>query len=140
MIKMGFETIKNKAHALFEEAGYIAHIANETDYTQALALMDELIEDYDANGPLIEILAHSIETWEDESDEFAEFNARVANLGGVDVLRLLMEQHGLGIADLPEIGSKSLVSKILNGRGRNLTKDHIAALSKRFGVSPAIFF
>ncbi len=51
-----------------------------------------------------------------------------------------MEQHGLGVADLPEIGSKSLVSKILNGRGRNLTRDRIAALSKRFSVSPALFF
>lgn len=137
---MGFEAIKVKAHALFEEAGFIAHVADEADYVQALALMNELIEDYEANGPLIEILAHSIETWEDESDEFAEFNSRVAKLGGVDVLRLLMEQYGLGVADLPEIGSKSLVSKILNGRGRNLTKDHIAALSQRFSVSPAIFF
>ena len=51
-----------------------------------------------------------------------------------------MEQHDLGVADLPEIGSKSLVSRILNGRGRNLTRDHIAALSERFGVSPAVFF
>ena len=101
VIEMGFEAIKHKAHALFEEAGYIAHIENDVEYAQAFALMDELIEDYEANGPLIEILAHSIEIWEDESEEFAEFNARVAKLGGVDVLRLLMEQHGLGIAICP---------------------------------------
>lgn len=137
---MGFAAIKERAHALFEEASFIGHIANEDDYAQAMALMDELVEDYEANRPLIEILARSIEIWENESDEFAAFNARVAKLGGVDVLRLLMEQHGLGVADLPEIGSKSLVSKILNGRGRNLTRDHIAALSKRFSVSPAVFF
>jgi HTH-type transcriptional regulator/antitoxin HigA len=73
--------------------------------------MDELVEDYEANRPLFEILARSIESWENESDEFAAFNARVAKLGGVDVLRLLMEQHGLGVADLPEIGSKSLVRR-----------------------------
>lgn len=102
--------------------------------------MDELVEDYDANRPLIDVLAHSIERWESEAGEFADFNARVAKLNDVDVLRLLMEQHGLGVADLPEIGSKSLVSKILNGRGRNLTKDHINALSKRFAISPALFF
>lgn len=78
--------------------------------------------------------------WENESDEFSEFTARIATLGGVDVLRLLMEQHGLGVSDLPEIGSKSLVSKILNGRGPNLTQDHIAALSKRFSISSALFF
>lgn len=137
---MGFAAIKKKAHALFDEAGFIGYIANEHNYAQALALMDELIEDCEANRALVEILARSIEKWESESGEFAEFNARVAKLGGVDVLRLLMEQHGLGIADLPEIGSKSLVSKILNGRSGNLTKDHIEALSKRFSVSPALFF
>lgn len=85
-------------------------------------------------------MARFIEIWENESDEFAELNAGVAKLGGVDVLRLLMEQHGLGVVDLPEIGNKSLVSKILNGGGRNLTRDHIAALSKRFSVSPAFSF
>jgi HTH-type transcriptional regulator/antitoxin HigA len=137
---MGFAAIKERAHALFDEAGFIGHIAHEDDYTQALALMDDLVEDYEANRPLIEVLARSIERWENESDDFTEFNARISKLGGVDALRLLMEQHGLGVADLPEIGSKSLVSKILNGRGRNLTKDHIAALSKRFSVSPALFF
>jgi len=52
---------------------------------------------------------------------------------------VLMDQNNLGTADLPEIGSKSLVSKILNGH-RRLTIDHINSLSKRFGISPALFF
>lgn len=137
---MGFAAIKEKAHALFDEAAFIGHIANEKDYAQALALMDDLLDDYEANRPLIDILAGSIERWENTSKEFSVFNERVAKLGGVDMLRLLMDQHKLGVADLPEIGSKSLVSKILNGRGRNLTRDHIDALSKRFSVSPALFF
>lgn len=137
---MRFSVIKERAQALFNEAGFIGYIANEGDYANALALMDELIDDAEGNHVLIGIVAHSIERWENEAPEFAEFNARIAGLGGVDVLRLLMEQHGLGVADLPEIGSKSLVSKILNARGRNLTKDHIEALSKRFGISPAAFF
>ena len=50
-----------------------------------------------------------------------------------------MDQHNLGTADLPEIGSKSLVSKILHGH-RRLTIDHINALSKKFGISPVLFF
>jgi HTH-type transcriptional regulator/antitoxin HigA len=50
-----------------------------------------------------------------------------------------MEQHKLGVADLPEIGSKSLVSRILNGE-RRLTRNHIEALSKRFNINPALFF
>jgi HTH-type transcriptional regulator/antitoxin HigA len=40
------------------------------------------------------------------------------------VLRLLMNQHGLGTADLPEIGSKSMVSRVLSGK-RSLSKKHI---------------
>ena len=57
---------------------------------------------------------------------------------GISLLKLLMNQHHLGVADLPEIGSKSLVSKILNGH-RRLTISHIEVLSKRFGISPLLF-
>ena len=61
-------------------------------------------------------------------------------MSDVDVLKFLMEQHHLSISDLPEIGSKSLVSRIVNSRDRHLTKKHIAALSQRFMVSPSVFF
>ena len=49
-----------------------------------------------------------------------------------------MDEHAIGQTDLPEIGSQSLVSKILNGE-RQLTLEHIRSLSRRFGVSPAVF-
>ena len=55
------------------------------------------------------------------------------------MLRVLMKQHGLGVADFPEIGDKSLVSRILSG-SRNLTKQHIQKLAARFGVSANLFF
>jgi len=139
-IKMGFAAIKEKARKLFDEASFISQITNEDEYQQALALMDELVEDYDSQKPLIEVLSVSIAHWEDTSPEFSEFNDRVASLGGgLAALKVLMEQHELGGADLPEIGSKSLVSRILSG-DRRLTKNHIEALSKRFAVSPALFF
>jgi HTH-type transcriptional regulator / antitoxin HigA len=38
-----------------------------------------------------------------------------------------------------EIGSQGVVSEKLSGK-RDLNKSHIAALSKRFSVSPAVFF
>lgn len=137
---MNFAVVKEKAHELFAEASFISHIDNEADYQKALALMDELIEDYDACRPLVEVLSMTIERWESSAEEFKGFNERVDKLSDVAILKVLMEQHELGVSDLPEIGSKSLVSKILNGKGRNLTKDHILLLSKRFGVSPAVFF
>ncbi|ATP09693.1 transcriptional regulator [Aeromonas salmonicida] len=121
---------------------YIAHINNQDDYERTLRLMDELINDYDTNNQLIELLATSIERWEDVADEFTDFNKVVADIEpGITVLKTLMSQHRLQMADLPELGSKSNVSKLLNAaKGRKLTRQHIEFLSKRFGVSPALFF
>jgi HTH-type transcriptional regulator/antitoxin HigA len=121
---------------------FVAHIETQDDYDQALELMDQLVDDYDANRLLIEILAASIERWEDQSAEFSEFNAAVAETDrGIAVLKTLMAQHGLGVADLPELGSKGNVSKILNGaEGKKLTRKHMEALGKRFGVPPVLFF
>jgi HTH-type transcriptional regulator / antitoxin HigA len=137
---MNMAAIKEKADALFEEASFLTRIENQDDYSKALDLMDDLFEDYEGNRRLIELLSHSIEAWENRAEEFAAFNARIAKMDGVDVLRLLMEQNGLGVSDLPELGSKSLVSKIVSSRERKLTRDHIASLSQRFSVSPALFF
>ncbi|MCK0154915.1 transcriptional regulator [Alcanivorax sp. S6407] len=132
--------VKAKAAALFEEAPFLAHIDNQQDYQHALALMDQLIEDYDASQPLIDILSVAIEHWEDRAEAFSEFNTRIASLpDGVAVLRTLMDQHQLKAGDLrEEIGGKSLVSMILNHK-RKLTLEHINALAKRFQVSPALF-
>lgn len=103
--------------------------------------MDELVEEYDKYLPLIEALSASIEKWEDEAAYFSAFNRRIAALDDdAAVLRALMDQHQLKADDLKdEIGGKSLVSMILNG-SRNLTRAHIQALSRRFKISPAVFF
>jgi len=86
------------------------------------------------------VLSASIEKWENESDEFRLFNKRIEDLNdGVAAHRALMDQHKLKADDLrEEIGGKSLVSMILSG-SRNLTVDHIQALSRRFKVSPTVF-
>ena len=103
--------------------------------------MDELIDDHDNQVLLIELLSASIERWEDSNPDFDEFNQAIDSVDpALSVLRILMDQHSLGVADFPEIGSKSLVSKILNQRDRQLTRQHIDALSKRFNISPALFF
>ncbi len=136
-----FDTIKAKAADLFAIAGFVSRITSEAEYEQALALMDELVEDYDNQLPLIEMLSVAIERWEEESESFAAFNRRIEQLdNGVSVLQTLIDQYELTLSDFEdEIGKKSLVSMILSGK-RNLTVDHIQALSKRFGLSPAIFF
>ncbi len=57
-----------------------------------------------------------------------------------EILAFMMEQHDLKQIDLiPELGTQSTVSAVLNGK-RKLTRDQIQALSKRFNISPALFF
>lgn len=138
---MSFSTIKAQAQTLFNEAIFLTQIHNTEEYAQALAFMDELIEEYDTYEPLIGILATSIERWENQAAEFAEFNQHISHLdSGVAVLRTLMSQYHLQTDDFAhEIGSKSMVSMILNG-SRQLSKQHIQALSMRFKLSPALFF
>lgn len=62
---MNIARLKEQAKSLFSSAGFITHIQNEDDYESALELMDELIEDYDEQKPLIEVLSISIERWEE---------------------------------------------------------------------------
>lgn len=137
---MDFQKLIATATELLNEASFISEIKNEDDYKQALELMDSLIDDYENQKLLIDILSHSIEMWEDSAEEFASFNASLVSMDtDVAVLKVLIEQYDLKAADLEEeIGSKSLVSMILNGT-RNLTTRHIKALSKRFHINPAVF-
>lgn len=138
---MSFSALKRTARQLSEQASFVVEITSDDEYEQALALINELIDDYDNNIVLIELLSTSISRWEDTCEDFAVFNRAVSEGDpAVSVLRTLMEQHNLGVADLPEIGSKSLVSKILNQRDRQLTRQHIDAISRRFNITPALFF
>lgn len=119
---------------------FLGDSTSESDYREALALVDYLIANDDEN-PLIGLLASKIADYEDNNERFAEFNKAVAETPvGVALLRTLIDQHKLSYADLKEeIGSKSLVSQILSGQ-RSLTIAHIKALSARFGVKPEWFF
>ena len=54
-------------------------------------------------------------------------------------LKYLMVEHEMNQRALKEIGSQGVVSEILNGK-RELNVRQIKALSKRFHVSPIVFF
>ena len=110
---------------------------NENEYEKLLSFIDELMalsrhKKDERITSLLELVAKNIEEYESR-----RYPMKVAT--PVDMLKFLMEQHSLEQSDLPEIGSQSLVSKILNGE-RKLTVEHITKLSKRFHVSPSVFF
>lgn len=119
-------------------APFLAGIQNEDQYAQALTFIDHLLLN-DPDNPLLDLVCAKISAWEHSSPEFAEFNAQLEAMpAGVSVIRILMSQHGLTLSDLPEIGSKSMVSRVLSGQ-RKLTLDHAKKLAARFGISPALF-
>jgi len=74
-------------------------------------------------------------------DNFEQNRYRFDDPDPIAVIRELMEVNGLKQKDMVEIlgGHESVVSEILNEK-RSLTRNHIARLSEKFGVSPAVFF
>lgn len=121
----------------FRDVAHVGHISNDGDYDHAIRITDALVEDgaMDGSHPqhsLFMLLADLIYAYD-------ERQYPLPTIGGTDVLRFLMEQHNLTQSELPEIGRQSVVSEILSGR-RRLTVDHIANLSRRFGIDPSAFF
>lgn len=102
-------------------------------YTKALFRLTELPNPTPSQVEAIELLTVLIERYEEQ--HFA-----VPEASPADVLRFLLDQHGLKQRDLAsDLGGESVVSEVLSGK-RKLNASHIDLLSKRFHVSPAVFF
>jgi HTH-type transcriptional regulator/antitoxin HigA len=132
---------KDACHSFAQAAAPYFHITDDKHYKEALELVENLLEEAedspdDPLNAIIEMLSQAIKAYENKDEELVRAMDQPADLA---MLRLLMNQHGLGAADLPEIGSKSMVSRILSGK-RSLNKKHIQALAERFGIDPGLFF
>jgi HTH-type transcriptional regulator/antitoxin HigA len=135
-----FAEVKALAQTLDKKLPFLHGIDSPEQHNMALELMEELIEDYDTNIFLIDALYAVIERYEDDAPEFEEFNADIESLNsGIAVLNVLMDQHNLKTDDFKnEIGGKSMVSMIMNGK-RKLSLEHIYKLAERFSISPRLF-
>ena len=142
---MNAVAFKDACHSFAKAAAPYFHITDERRYEEALELVESLLEEAedspdDPLNAIIEMLTRAIEAYESKDEELVAFHKRAMDQpADLAMLRLLMEQHGLGTADLPEIGSKSMVSRVLSGK-RSLSKKHIQALAERFGIDPGLFF
>ena len=142
---MNAVALKHACYDFAKMAAPYLHIKDANHYDETLALIENLLEGAedsldDPINAVIDMLSHSIETYENTNKELTELETRAMQQpGDLAMLRLLMEQNKLGTADLPEIGSKSMVSRVLSGE-RNLNKNHIKALSERFGIDAGLFF
>ena len=111
-------------------------IRNESEYDRAIERLNALIDEVgtDEDNPLYELLdtlGIVIHTYEEKYYPIPDSN-------GVEMMHFLMEEHQLGLADLPEIGTPEMILAILNGQ-QDLTVKQLKSLSTRFQVSPAIF-
>ncbi|MGG8468755.1 helix-turn-helix domain-containing protein [Rahnella sp. PAMC25617] len=125
--------------ALVSAVPLLGENPNEQDYQEALELVEYLLMN-NPTSPLLDIVSNRITAYENTLPEIINFRADMDALpDGIAVLMTLMDQYGLKQSDLAdEIGSKSLVSRILRGE-RKLTVEHIGKLADRFGISPALF-
>ena len=73
-------------------------------------------------------------------DDFEEKHYALKAAGPIDVLNELMLANSLRQKDLLDVfGTPSIVSEVLRGK-RKLTTEHMRRLSRRFHVSPEVFF
>jgi HTH-type transcriptional regulator / antitoxin HigA len=73
-------------------------------------------------------------------EDFESKRFKLPRAKPVEVLRSLIDQHGLKQKDLADVfGTRSVVSEVLSSK-RKLNMEHIQRLSERFHVSPEAFF
>jgi HTH-type transcriptional regulator/antitoxin HigA len=111
-------------------------ITSERQHREYLSVLDKLASKEnptDEEEKYAEVLMALIEAYEEEHHS-------IPDASPVDVLRTLMDANDLRQKDLASIfGAESIVSEVLH-RKRGLNKAHIEKLSKRFNISPAVFF
>jgi HTH-type transcriptional regulator / antitoxin HigA len=114
----------------------VGAVRTEADHTRATALIQRIIDEIgeDEAHPLAEVLDLI-------DDQVAAYESRAAAIPDApprDVLRFLMDSHGLTQGDLKDCAPQGRISDILAGR-RAPSKAVAKALAKRFGVGVEVF-
>lgn len=114
----------------------IDRIRSDADYDRVVVCMEEALEEIGQqnNHPLrglTDILDMRLRQYDEEKHP-------IDDVRGVDMLRFLMEQHGLKPKDLTELGNQKVVAELLSGT-RQVNRQQAKTLAKRFHVSSAVF-
>jgi len=142
---MAQSALFNAYESFMTTAQPFVSITNEAEYAKTLKALEQVLESAgdaldDPMNPLIDMLSHAIERYEFRDTELAAFVAEAEGMpADIALLRTLMSQHKLTGSDLPEIGGKAMVSKVLKGK-RALSRSAIEQLAERFGLRPSMFF
>src|ERR1700719_991146 len=111
-------------------------IASERQHKEYLACLDKLASKHNPTNEeekYAEVLMALMAAYEEDHHSITDASA-------VEVVRTLLDANDLRQKDLvPIFGSESIVSEVLHKK-RDLNRAHIEKLSKRFNISPAVFF
>lgn len=129
--------IKQAAEHWHHVAPLLSKPETEAEYDQLVDGLDELLKiiGEDEKHPLNDLavlVGDVIEAYDHE-------HRPMPAVSGVEALRYLMREHGLNQADLPEVGTQSVISEILAGK-RQINLRQIRQLADRFGVPVEVFF
>jgi HTH-type transcriptional regulator/antitoxin HigA len=119
-----------------KESGGITSVCSEEDYASARAIIDLLLDEIgdDEEHPLadaLDSLAHVVAAYETKRFPIRDSAAK-------EVLRFLMEQHGLKQEDLADCVPQGCISDILSGK-RSISEEFAKKLAQRFNVSEGLF-
>lgn len=125
-----------KAWMPFKETIGVTSVHNEADYARATATIDVLLDTIgDAEehplADVLDYLAEQIRAYEEEHAVIPAAEPR-------DVLRFLMEQHGLKQEDLGDCAPQGRISEILSG-AREISKEQAKRFAQRFRVHADLF-
>jgi HTH-type transcriptional regulator/antitoxin HigA len=126
--------LANPVDMIHQGAPHVIHSDEQlAEYTAALFDLTAKSDPTPEEDEAIELLSLLIDRYETQ-------RYPIPDVEPSEMLRFLLDQNGLSQRDIAEeLGSETTVSLILSGR-RSLTREHIARLSARFHVSPAVFF
>lgn len=107
-------------------------VRDEAHYEALLKFVEECFDRFGSedNHPvfgLVAIVADRLRDYENRIHPWPEGSTPASRLA------FLMEQHQLRQADLPEVGSQSVVSAVLSGK-RMLNLRQVKLLAARFGI------
>ena len=126
----------SQAWLSFKDVVGVTWVRTEEDYEYASAMVDSLLDIVRDNEdhPLADVLHYfgdQMEKYEDEHFPIPEAEPH-------EILRFLMDQHGLKQEDLADCAPQSRISDILNGK-RSISKEIAKNLARRFHVHTDLF-
>lgn len=117
--------------------GLAAPIRDEAHYVELLAFAEEAFERFGSDDAhpifgLVSVVADRIREYEDKVHPWPDSTTPGS------LLAYLMTEHELRQADLPEVGTQSVISEIIAGK-RELNLRQVKSLARRFHLPMEAF-